>query len=52
LIPIETESGKKFTPILLGSDMNVFGMARAFHELYGGTGKAYADIQLAPRRDT
>lgn len=52
MVLIETESGKKFTPILLGSDMNVYGMARAFHELYGGTVKAYADIQLAPTRYT
>ncbi|MQS76033.1 carboxylate--amine ligase [Companilactobacillus halodurans] len=32
--------------------MNVYGMARAFHELYGGTVKAYAEVQLAPTRYT
>ncbi|KRK78945.1 ATP-grasp protein [Companilactobacillus nodensis DSM 19682 = JCM 14932 = NBRC 107160] len=52
MIPIETESGKKFTPVILGSDMNVYGMARAFHELYGGVVDAYAGAQLAPTRYT
>ncbi len=32
--------------------MNVYGMARAFHELYGDTVKAYAEAQLAPTRFT
>lgn len=39
-----------FIPILLGSDMNVYGMARAFHEEYGMTSVAYASNQLAPTR--
>lgn len=52
MIPIKTESGKSFTPVLLGSDMNVYGMARAFHEVYGGVVDAYASAQLAPTRYT
>ncbi|APX73328.1 carboxylate--amine ligase [Companilactobacillus allii] len=32
--------------------MNVYGMARAFHELYGGVVDAYAGAQLAPTRYT
>lgn len=39
-----------FIPILLGSDMNVYGMARAFHEEYGISSIAYASDQLAPTR--
>ena len=41
---------KKFTPILLGSDINVYGMARSFNEAYDIKVKAMADAQLAATR--
>ncbi|KRN29058.1 ATP-grasp protein [Lactobacillus selangorensis] len=40
----------QFTPVLLGSDMNVYGMARAFNEAYGISVDAYAEANLAPTR--
>ena len=41
---------QEFTPILLGSDINVYGMARSFNEAYGIKVKALADSQLAATR--
>lgn len=40
----------EYTPVLLGSDMNVYGMARSFHEISGKTVDVYAREQLAPTR--
>lgn len=41
---------QEFVPILLGSDMNVYGMARSFNEAYGKVCQAYASDQLAPTK--
>ncbi|MCK8624254.1 carboxylate--amine ligase [Apilactobacillus sp. M161] len=43
---------KEFTPILLGSDFNVYGMARSLYEKYHKPVKAYAEVRLAPTRYT
>ncbi|AYG01354.1 carboxylate--amine ligase [Lactococcus allomyrinae] len=40
----------EFQPILLGSDINVYGMARSFHEEFGITSIALSASQLAPTK--
>ncbi|MDO4913799.1 MAG: carboxylate--amine ligase [Bifidobacteriaceae bacterium] len=41
----------KFEPVLLGSDINAYGMARAFHQAYNGLqSTAFAAKQLSPTK--
>jgi D-aspartate ligase len=39
-----------FLPVLLGSDINVYGMARSFHEAYAVRSLALATFPLSPTR--
>lgn len=41
---------KRIQPVLLGSDFNVYGMARSFHEAYNVTSIALAGAQLTPTK--
>ena len=42
------EKRNDFQPVLLGSDINVYGMARSFHEAYGLTSVAVGKGILGP----
>jgi len=43
---------KDFTPVLLGSDVNVYGMARGFHLEYGIPSYAIGKARLAATKDS
>ncbi|MBQ3068267.1 MAG: hypothetical protein IJC97_04475 [Oscillospiraceae bacterium] len=41
-----------FLPVLLGTDLNVYGMARAFYEEYGIKSLAIGELQLMPTKSS
>lgn len=47
---MDTQINKKFLPLLLGSDINVYGMARSFHQAYGIVCEAHGAAQLSPTK--
>ena len=46
----DTSMTKKFVPILLGTEIGAYGMARAFWEAYGVRSLAYGTFPLTPTR--
>lgn len=49
---MDNKQAVDFTPVLLGSDFNVYGMARSLYDIYGKPVKAFAEVSLAPTRYT
>lgn len=47
-----SESGKKFVPLLFGGDINVYSVARAFHEAYGAISHAFGKYPSGPCTDS
>ncbi len=43
-----SESGKKFVPLLFGGDINVYSVARAFHEAYGAVSHVFGKYPSGP----
>src|SRR5690625_849862 len=41
-------SARRFRPILLGSDLGVYSMARSFHEAYGVTSTVVSNLPRGP----
>lgn len=45
-----TTTKKDFIPVLLGGDLNLYGMARSFYELTGKPVRTIASAQIAPTK--
>ncbi|NCB41830.1 MAG: ATP-grasp domain-containing protein [Clostridia bacterium] len=43
-----SKTGKKFIPLLFAGDINVYSVARAFHEAYGVKAKVYGKYATGP----
>ncbi|MCO8288364.1 carboxylate--amine ligase [Tetragenococcus halophilus] len=50
VLAVDTKVNEQFLPLLLGSDINVYGMARSFHEAYGTISEAHGAGQLSPTK--